>query len=459
MDVKKITKNWIIGLLITLVFSFFIGFYVSYRVTEKSKTKLDIIKEIMEEEWYYGIDDDDFSSTLQEKMILGMLDMNKDPYTRYLTSLGSLADSYTGLGLSVNVYGEYYIIEEVNSKTSIEDGIRAGDVITKINDISVKDKTLNELNELIFANENAVKLTILRNEEEIELMTAVTTYDPITVFTKEYDKVSYIKITEFNFDTASYVEDYLSKLSSQNDSLILDLRGNPGGYISSVSEVADLFLPSNKVVMTTIDKKGNKSVVKTNNDSLYVFNDIVILIDDMSASGAEALSAALDYHLDNIVTLYGDKTYGKGSAQKTYQFSDGTYFHYTYALWYTPEDITINRDGVKPEVESINNGLSSYELYDKELKLYDYGIEVLSIQKILKYLGYYTGEEHSFIDEKMVEEIKLFQESAPDSENLNVNGKIDNKTIRYLAKLIYDDKVSYLDNELDQALTYIAGLN
>jgi len=453
MEKRGNVKTWVTWLGIVLIFSFFVGFYVSYRITEKQKNKLDIIQEIMENEWYYGIDEEDIENTLQEKMILSMEDLSKDPYTRYLTSLGSLSDTYTGIGLEISEYGEYVIINEVSSKVSYDDGLRENDIIIAINDIDVANKESNELSKLIFSNTGCVKLKVLRNNAEIEITTSVTTYNPVTVFTKEFDnKISYVRISEFNLDTAEHIENYFSSLGAQYKDLIIDLRGNPGGYISAVKDVLDLFVGSGKVVMSTVDKHGNITYIKTTDSSFYLFDEIVVLIDSMSASGAEALAAALNYHLDDKVTLYGDTTYGKGSAQKTYTFSDGTYFHYTYALWNTPAGVTINHVGVNAEISSLNEGLSSYTVYEKELDLYDYGDEVLNVQKILNYLGIYEGVMHSFMDENMVEAIKAFQSSAPSEENLEINGKWDNKTIRYLSKLMYDDKINYLNNELESVI-------
>lgn len=448
MEKKKEVKKWIIALCLVLVFSFFIGYYLCYRINEKSKTKLDVIKEIMEEEWYYGLDDETLEETLQTKMILGMLDLNKDPYTRYLTSLGTLADSYKGIGISAAIYGEYFIVDEVSSIHAKEDGIRKGDIILEVNNNSVKNKTLEELNALILSGENNnVSLKVDRNNQEIMIYTAVATYDPLTVFTKEYNNVAYVKISEFNFDTAMYLQQYFSTLSSDLD-LVLDLRGNPGGYISAVQEVLDLFLAKNKVVMSTVNKKGETTYIKTVDDACYFFDKIVVLIDENSASGAEALAAALDYHLDDIVTLYGNTTYGKGSAQKTISFSDGTYFHYTYALWNTPDGTSINKIGVAPEIESKNTGISSLAYQGVELELYDYHSDVLLVQTILKNQGVYNGPLHAFIDEETVDAIKLFQVN----NSLEETGTINEQTVRYILKVIYDDKQNYLNNELNTVL-------
>ena len=445
---KTSNRKWIIGICLGAVFSFFAGYYFSYRINEKEKSKLEIIQEIMENEWYYGIDDENIENTLQEKMILGVMDLNKDPYTRYLTSLGTLADSYTGLGIELDVYGQYFRVSEVSSKTSIDDGVEVGDILLSINNVDLKNKDINELNSLV--GDGNVSLKVLRNNNEILINTRVTSYDPITVFTKEYgDSVSYLRISEFNLDTASYVKSYFDSLPVSYTKLVIDLRGNPGGYISAVNEVLDLFVTKNKVAMTTIDKHGNKEVTKTKDDSCYIFHNIYVLIDSDSASGAEALAAALDYHLEDVVTLYGETTFGKGSAQTTYYFKDGTYFHYTYALWYTPQGVTINHVGIDPEVNVENENMFKITLYNKELELYDYGVEVESIQKILTKLGYYNEERiHGFVDEIMVEAIEDFQED----NGLTISGKIDRETLRHLAKLLVDDRVSFENEVLDRVV-------
>lgn len=453
MNQKKITRNWIIALSLVLIFSFFMGFYFNYRINEKPKSKLEIIQEIMENEWYYGIDDEELETTLETKMILGMLDLNKDPFTRYLTSLGALADSYKGIGISAALYGEYFIIDEVSSKNAVDDGIKKGDILVEINGIDLKYKTLDELTSLI-ANSNSdnVTLKVIRNNNELYIHTEVTQYDPLTVFSKDYDGVAYARISEFNIDTASYLQDYFDSLMGDKTNLILDLRGNPGGYISSVVEVMDLFVQKDKIVMSTKNKNGDMEVYKTQDNNYYLFNKIVVLIDENSASGAEALSAALNYHLDNTVTLYGNTTYGKGSAQKTITFSDGTYFHYTYALWNTPSGETINKVGVEAEVKKVNTGISTLTFTGNELNLYDYGNDVLSLQKILKEENLYNGPLHGFMDEETVEALEIFQTN----NSLEVSGVLDIETLRHILKMIYDDKQLYLDNQLEEVLGSLA---
>ena len=170
--------------------------------------------------------------------------------------------------------------------------------------------------------------------------------------------MAYVKITEFDMDTAQHLETYLDAAKTIGyDKLIIDLRDNPGGYISSVVDCADLFLEKGKVILSTKNKAGDSYSYKTSFNDKFDFSKIVILINNNSASGAEALSAALNENLGDVVDLVGVTTYGKGSAQKTIYFTDGTYFHYTYALWFTPNGNSIQKVGVAPEREYVGSGL------------------------------------------------------------------------------------------------------
>ncbi len=452
---KSEKKVWIIALCLTCLFSLCFGYYFSYRVNEKEKTKLEIIQEIMENEWYYGVEDEDISNTLENKMILSLQDPVKDPYTKYLTSLGSLADSYTGIGVTIHAYGDYYIISEISSKATIDAGVKVNDLLVSINGVDLKGKTIEDIQSMI-TNKSNVALGLVRDgsldpNNKFTINVPVKSYEPITVFTKEYENTSYVQITEFNSDTAEYIRNYFETLNNELPlNLIIDLRGNPGGYISAVQQVLDIFVRANKVVMYTEDKHGSISTVKTIDDDDYLFEKIYVLIDNNSASGAEALAAAMDYHLNNVV-LYGDTTFGKGSAQKTYHFEDGTYFHYTYAIWKTPANKTINHIGVVPSVMDVNTGISSVDLYEEEYKLYDYGKGVKSLQIILSKLGLYTGPIHSFFDEETRDALIAFQTN----NGLTPTGKYDAATLGFFAKLIYDDKLEFQNNQLETVLGLI----
>lgn len=455
-ETSKLKKVFLVICIICAIFSFSIGFYLSYvfnhNEENKDKTKLDAIYEILSNEWYYGKEDENIEKTLIDNAIYGMLDTEKDPFTMYLTSLGSLATSYEGLGITVVEYKEYFMITSVSSFINMDEnkGFKKGDIIKSINGNDLKNKDSAYIKTLL-ENKESVEVVVQRNGNNKTIIGYVTTYTPVTVF-KDFsysNEVAYIQISEFGLDTGKELDKYLKEAKDLGyNKLIIDLRDNPGGYITSVVECADLFLEKGKVVLTTKDRYDNAYSYKTEDNDKYEFSNIAVLINNNSASGAEALSAALDYHLDTVVDLVGVTTYGKGSAQKTVYFTDGTYFHYTYALWYTPGDETIHKNGVKAETVYTGSGLHTLSFSGVELKETDYGQDVKNLQKILDYLNYYSGEETGYFDNTLKESLIQFQKD----NGIEQTGKLDRLTIRYLLAKSYDDKIIDYNNEIEEVL-------
>ena len=402
-ETKKQKKIFIVICSLVAFFAFAIGFYASYAFNydserENAKNKFDTIYSILSEEWYYGKYDDNIEKTLIDNAIYGMLDPQTDPFTRYLTSLGSLASSYEGLGIAITKYKEYFMITDLVSKINIDAGFKEGDILKSIEGNSLANKDISYIKTLI-THKDSVTIMVERNGQELTLTGYITVYTPVTVF-KDFslsDELAYIQITEFASDTSDYLNTYLSQAKNAGyNKLILDLRDNPGGYITSVVDCADLLMGKGKVVLTTKDKDNNAYSYKTSSNDKYDFSEIVVLINNNSASGAEALAAALNENMGDIVDLIGVTTYGKGSAQKMIYFTDGTYFNYTYALWYTPNDNSIHKVGVSPETTYTGSGIHLLPFAKVTLQKNDYGTDVYNLQVILKELDYYTGELTSF---------------------------------------------------------------
>ena len=455
IEKKKQKKLFVIIGIVVAFLSFSIGFYASYAFNNFSskegyKNKFDEIYDILTEEWYYGKDYENLEKDLIDRAIYGMLDTQKDPFTQYLTSLGSLATSYEGLGITVSEYKEYFMINEVSSKTNIDEGLKKGDILISIdgNDLANKD---SEYIRTLIENKSEVNLVVKRGNTNIELKGYITTYKPVTVF-KDFssEQMAYIQITEFAQDTAMYFNLYLKEAKTQGyNKLVLDLRDNPGGYITSVVDCADLLMGKGKVVLTTKSKDGDSYSYKTGSSEKYDFDKIVVLINGGSASGAEALSAALNDNMGDVVELVGVKTYGKGSAQKTIYFTDGTYFHYTYAWWYTPSGNTIQGDGVLPETAYAGKGIHLLNFNKNVLLKKDkYGSNVLDLQMIMKELGYYTASINSYFGDDLVKALKDYQSD----KNIAQSGELDELTIRYILADYYDSKISDYANEVNYVI-------
>lgn len=456
---NKQKKILIVACILCVIFSFSVGFYLSYAFNKDNKNntyknKFDSIYSVMKNEWYYGINDNQIEKTLLDKAIYGMTTTSEDPFTRYLTSLGSLASTYDGLGITISEYKEYFLITEVTSKVNIQAGLKKGDILISIDGNDLANKDTDYLKTLI-ENKETVSVIVERNGvKQFPITCFVTTYSPVTVF-KDFslsEETAYIRITEFAKDTEDYFEEYLKEAKTNNYSkLILDLRDNPGGYITSVQNCADLLMGKGKVVLTTKDKKGNSYSYKTVSEDKYEFDKITVLINNNSASGAEALSAALNENMDDKVELVGVTTYGKGSAQKMLYFTDGTYFNYTYALWFTPSGNSIHHTGVEAEKIYTGEGIHLLSFTKTVLEKNNYGEDVKNLQIIMSKLGYYTGEINSFYSDELVNAVKNYQ-IANDFSEEKQTGKLDELTIRYILAKYQDDKENSYKKEVEDIL-------
>lgn len=181
------------------------------------------------------------------------------------------------------------------------------------------------------------------------------------------DDTAYLYITNFTEESASYVEENASEIN-QFDNLILDLRGNPGGYVAAADQIADMFLEKGDVISVenaVFDFLSQTSVSK--NDPVFDFKKIIILQDGNTASAAEILIGALRDNLDNVVIL-GDTTFGKGIGQYTVPLKNGYYFIATMFTWETPNGDTIHQKGIPADKEFTIDTLSEELGVELEVK-------------------------------------------------------------------------------------------
>ena len=323
---------------------------------------------------YYNdeYDADDVRDAIYEGTLSGL----GDPYSVYYT-----ADDYKDLQISTS--GNYYgigaglmqnaktmevTVSKVYEGTPAEDaGLEDGDQILKVDDVEATSMELSNLVKKIRGEEGTtVHLQIYRESsgETLEVDVKRANVDLPSVSYEMLDgSIGYIQISEFQSNTAEQFKAAVKDLQSQGmKSMIVDVRSNPGGLITSVVDILDQILPEGTVVYTE-DKYGKRENYTSDSNCLKL--PIAVLVNENSASASEIFAGAIkDY---NYGTLIGVKTFGKGIVQTVYPLEDGDAIKITTAKYYTPNGNYIHKVGITPDIEvEYNYSGPKDEKYDKK---------------------------------------------------------------------------------------------
>ncbi len=308
---------------------------------------------------------------LKNGVYKGLLKALDDPYTEYYTAeeLNSLMNQTEGIYYGI---GAYVQLDKITSLPQIsgviegtpaqEAGLRANDLIYEVDGETTYGLTLTEAVALIKGEEGTqVVLTIAREDEKDYLTIPVTrrkVESPTVKYEMLENNMAYIQITEFDDVTVDQFADALATMKGSGmEGLILDVRANPGGSLTSVVEICRMLLPEGKIVYTE-DKNGKQVEYKCDGKrKLQV--PLVLLVDMNSASASEILAGAIqDY---GIGTLVGTTTFGKGIVQQLVPLEDGSAVKITVSSYFTPKGRNIHGVGIVPEVECKFDGEAYYD--------------------------------------------------------------------------------------------------
>lgn len=302
--------------------------------------------------------------------IKGMVNSLDDPATVFLTpeeteefNSASEGKYFEGIGAELGYdNGQIIVVTPLEGSPAKEVGIRPGDYILKIDDyeLTSEDTVYDAVSKIRGESGTEVVLNILHKGDlkpvDITIVRREITVPSITLeYTGENDDIALLKVSRFTESTYSeWVRNWDSKVSeiitSKISKMILDLRGNPGGFFDAAIYAGDEFLPEGFVISKQSDGKNNiqeyASTIRGNLESI----EVVVLVNEGSASASEILAGALQ-NADRA-EIIGEKTFGKGTAQKIYDLSDGSSLHLTTLRWLLPNGEQINRESsVKPNVE------------------------------------------------------------------------------------------------------------
>jgi len=302
----------------------------------------------------------------------GLVEAVGDKYTEYMTSKEAeefnkslSGDVGTGIGVELAKDGDSVKVVRVLAKNPAESaGILAGDVISKVNGEDVSKENTSEISKKIRGDAGTtVKIGVVRGSEKKEFsVTRAKIENPSVELTKK-DGVATLSIYRFDSETGVLAKKYAEEIKNEGISkVILDLRGNGGGYVQAAKTVASLWLEKNALIVS--EKTGSKTVeeIRATGDNPLKGIKTVILLDGSSASASEIVAGALKEH--KAAQIVGEKSYGKGSVQTTIDMPNGALLKVTIAKWFTPSGKNISNNGISPDIKVSAPKDESYLLND-----------------------------------------------------------------------------------------------
>ena len=351
--------------IIVMIFSIGIGILMCFGGISiiTGKNYLAVTKDLKKVvDTYYAIVDNYYGELDRDKLIdgavEGMISSVGDTFTSYsdTDSTSSFDEtingSYEGIGCTVATLedGTISVIDMFEDSPSYKAGLKVGDIILKVDGESYEGKNSNDISNYIKnSGKSKIVLTVKRDNEEkdisINLSKVEIPHVSGKVIEQDSKKIGYIKISLFASNSYKQFKNKLDELEKSNiDDLIIDVRDNSGGYLSSVTDICNLFLDKGKVIYQLEDSKGKVKKKDTTKEKRKY--DIVVLINGGSASASEILASAIKESYGGDIV--GTNSYGKGTVQQTKKLLDGSMIKYTTQKWLTSDGNSINGVGVTP---------------------------------------------------------------------------------------------------------------
>jgi carboxyl-terminal processing protease len=354
------TKEVVFLLILTAIISLFMGGLFTYHISYKGEKVDNSLQEFITNydyivNNYYGKVD---KSKLIDSAITGMLS-SLDKNSTYVGSENSnfniyLNGYYQGIGLQAynDNNNNIVIYNVIKGSPASKAGFKMGDVLLKLNNEDVTNMTIADFSKLVKKQKGAFVLTYKRDSEEKKVKIKAEKIELKSVASKLIDKdskkIGYIRVTIFANNTYGQFKKQLKNLEKQNiDGLVIDLRDNSGGHLSTATDIISLFLDSSHPIYQ-IKSKTEQTKYYSNGKTTKKYK-IAILVNGNSASASEVTTSALKEQYGAFVV--GEKTYGKGTVQQLQTLKDGEQYKLTTQTWLTSKGKTIDKIGIEPEYE------------------------------------------------------------------------------------------------------------
>ena len=367
------------------------GFKSTLQANDATYKSLKLFTDVLEELEKNYVDDVD-TEKLIHNAIKGMVG-NLDPHSSFMPpeAFDELQDDtkgeFSGIGIVITIKDSILtVVSPIEGTPAYDAGIKAGDVIIRIDDKSTRDMALWEAVNLMRGPKNkTVLITVIRKNEpepiEFSLKRDMIPMESVrSVMLKP--GYGYLRITNFRMSTRDDIITHLEKLESQNNGLkglVMDLRDNPGGLLDQAVKISDLFLAKGDIVSIKGRREENNQVFKaypSDEDRSY---PVVVLINGGSASASEIVAGALQDH--SRALILGTTSFGKGSVQTVHPLKEKFGIKYTIARYYTPNGRSIQAKGIEPDIEV------EYEILEKkekEMSAFDRMVKEKDLKNSLK---------------------------------------------------------------------------
>lgn len=380
----------------------------------------------------------------------GMTEALDDPYSSYLVEPEaedlnqSLSGSFEGIGATMSLVNDLPTVAQapVEDSPAAKSGLKAEDVILKVDDETTEGKTLAEVvNKIRGKKGTEVRLTVERKGEVFEVKIIRDTIPIETVkgnIDKANEEIGTIRITSFNENTFDEFKKAITTLRNDGaKSFVIDVRQNPGGLLNQVEKMASMFLKDGQTIIQFEDKNGNtmkKEASEELDGGFKVTEPTVVLVDEGSASAAEIFAAALKE--SGKKEIVGTKTFGKGTVQTVKDLNDKSEIKLTVLKWLTPNGKWIHEKGLEPTIKADYPDYAYLMPISRvnTWKKGDSSPAIKNINAVLNGLGYDTEKESNDFSEKTKTAIEKAQQEA----GLEITGEINEETAAYLELSLFN---------------------
>ncbi len=379
-------------------------------------------------------------------------DMTEETYTAFQEE--TIEGEFTGIGVTISQTEKaLVVISAIADSPAEKAGILPGDILTKVDGVSIENEEFEAVRNKIRGPENTtVEITVRRGKTELSFTVLRTKLSLGSVTYEKLGTTGYLQLSNFTGTTSEEVRKALSYFDAEGTrNLILDLRNNPGGELGAALDVCRQFVPKGVIMRVEYANNKNNTLYYNETDPEYHFN-LVVLINEGSASAAELLAGAI---LDtDSGYLIGTNTFGKGTVQTIIPITTGGALRLTVAEYKTAGGRAIHHKGIAPDLivrnkkERIDTSYMAPMAFETEWKKGDESEGVLAIEQRLSFWGY-IDEADRILDAETEAALRLFQAQ----NRLEITGNADIYTQIRLSGADYDAPVE-TDNQLEKALEY-----